>query len=270
MNRRALTAGAAASLAAAIGIGPSVTPVAAQSAAAGTIVGHVRYMGPTPVNPVIRMGADPRCNRLWVGKRPTAPTFVVAADGGMANVFANVEGTFPNAPAPSGPAVIDQKDCVYQPHVIGARIGQTLQFTNSDDTTHNVHAASMAGNDFNTSQPSRGIAFEFATKAAEMLRVRCDSHTWMSVYVGILTHPYFGVSGADGSFTIANVPAGRQTVRVWHEVMGAQTQAVDVQAGKMTAVDFTFMPGQKPAAAVAVRELIVAADGAPLTSITFR
>ena len=171
MNRRILTVCAAASLAAAIGVVSSVTPVAAQSAAVGTIVGHVRYMGPTPVNPVIRMGADPRCNKLYVGKRPTAPTFVVAADGGMANVFANVEGTFPNAPAPSGPAVIDQKDCVYQPHVIGARIGQTLQFKNSDDTTHNVHSASMAGNDFNTSQPSRGMVFEFPTKAAEMLHV---------------------------------------------------------------------------------------------------
>ena len=269
MNRRAVALSAAASVAAAVVVASNVAPVSAQAGAGGTIVGHVHYMGQTPVNPVIRMGADPRCNKLYVGKRPTSPTFVVAANGAMANVFANVEGSFPNAPAPAGPVVIDQKDCMYAPRVLGARVGQTLQFKNSDDTTHNVHSASMAGNDFNTSQPSGGMVFEYTAKAAEMLHIRCDNHTWMNAYIGILTHPYFAVSGADGTFTIANVPAGKQTVRVWHEVLGAQTQMVDVAAGKTTMVDFTFMTGQKPAASVGVHELILA-DGHMPDTILFR
>src|SRR6266850_5751250 len=130
---------AAAGAATAAVLGVTATPISGQGAT-GTIVGHVRYMGPTPVNPIIRMGADPRCNKLYVGKRPTAQTFVVAADGGMANVFVDVDGSFPSAPAATAPVVIDQKDCLYQPHVIGARIGQTLQIKNDDVTGHNVHA----------------------------------------------------------------------------------------------------------------------------------
>ena len=235
------------------------TPIAAQGGT-GTIVGHVRYMGPTPVNPIIRMGADPRCNKLYVGKRPTAPTFVVGTDGAFANVLVNLDGSFPATPVPATPAVLGQKDCQYAPRVLGARIGQMLQVTNEDPTDHNVHSLSKAGNDFNRTQLINGKPFDFTLKAGELLRITCDSHTWMTAYVGIFDNPYFSVSGADGAFTISNVPVGKQTVKAWHEVMGTQMQMVDVAAGKTTTVDFTFAPGQKAAFAMPVREVTIPAD----------
>jgi carboxypeptidase family protein len=250
-----ITAAAAAMLGA---LGMTSTPAAGQGGM-GTIVGHVKYMGPTPVNPIIRMGADPRCNKLYVGKRATAQTFIVGADGAFANVLVNLDGSFPNTPVSTMPVVLGQKDCQYVPRVVAARVGQTLQVRNDDPTDHNVHSASMAGNDFNTTQPVKSMPFEFKLKAGEILHVRCDNHTWMTAYVGIFDHPYFSVSGTDGAFTIANVPAGKQTVKAWHEVMGTQTQMVDVQAGKTTTVDFTFMPGQKSAAATPVHELVIPA-----------
>jgi plastocyanin len=242
-----------------IALAAATSPVAGQ-AGGGTIVGHVHYMGPTPVNPIIRMGADPRCNKLYVGKRPTAPTFVVGTEGAFANVLVNLDGSFPATPVPAAPVVLGQKDCHYAPRVLGARIGQMLQVTNEDVTVHNVHSLSKAGNDFNRTLPINGKPFDFTLKAGELLRITCDSHTWMTAYVGIFDNPYFSVSGADGSFTIANVPAGKQTVKAWHEVMGTQMQMVDVQAGKTTTVDFTFMPGQKPVATAPVRELVIPAD----------
>ena len=234
-------------------------PVAGQ-AGGGTIVGHVKYMGATPVNPLIRMGADPRCNKLYVGKRPTSPTVVVGAGGGLQSAFVELQGSFPATPAPTTPAVMDQKDCMFAPHMIGARIGQTLQVKNTDITGHNVHSLSMAGNEFNTSQPTAGMVFEYKLKAGEMLHLKCDIHSWMSGYVAIVDNPYYAVSAADGSFTIANVPAGKQTVAVWHEALGMQTQMVDVQAGKTTTVDFTYMPGQKPTASLTIHELNVPAE----------
>jgi len=238
-----------------IGLGVSSVPVAGQ-AGTGTIVGHVRYMGQTPVNPIIRMGADPRCNKLYVGKRPTSQAFIVGADGAFANVLVNLDGTFPATPMPTTPVVLGQKDCQYTPRVLAGRVGQTLQVRNDDPTDHNVHSASMAGNDFNTTQPIKSMPFEFKLKAGELLHVRCDNHTWMNAYIGIFDNPYFAVSGTDGTFTIANAPAGKQTVKAWHEVMGMQTQMVDVQAGKTTTVDFTFAPGQKTAS-VPINDLVV-------------
>jgi plastocyanin len=202
------------------------------------------------------MGADPRCNKLYVGKRPTSPTFVVGDGGAFANVLVNVDGSFPATAAPAAPVVVDQKDCMYVPRVVGARVGQTLEVRNGDLTEHNVHASPMAGNDFNATQTINGKPFDFKLKAAELLRIRCDNHTWMAAYVGIFDNPYFAVSGTDGSFTIPNVPAGKQTVKAWHEVMGMQSQMVDVQAGKTTTVDFTFASGQKTAS-VPVHDLVV-------------
>jgi hypothetical protein len=248
-----VSAAAAATL---VALGATSASLAGQGGT-GTIVGHVRYMGPTPVNPIIRMGADPRCNKLYVGKRPTSPTFIVGADGAFANVLVNLDGSFPSTPVSTMPVVLDQKDCQYVPRVVAARIGQTLQVKNGDPTEHNVHASSMVGNDFNTTQPIKSMPFEFKLKAGEILRVRCDNHTWMTAFVGIFDHPYFSVSGTDGAFTIANVPVGKQSVKAWHEVMGTQTQMVDVQAGKTTTVDFTFAPGQKSAAATPVHDVVI-------------
>ena len=258
------TAAAATTL---VALGITSTSIAGQGT--GTISGHVHYMGPMPVNPIIRMGADPRCNKLYVGKRPTSPTFVVGADGAMANVLVNLDGSFPATAVSTMPVVLDQKDCQYVPRVIAARIGQTLEVRNDDPTEHNVHASSMAGNDFNTTQPVKSMPFQFKLKGGELLRVRCDNHTWMTAYVGIFEHPYFSVSGSDGTFTIANVPAGKQTVKAWHEVMGTQMQMVDVQAGKTTTVDFTFMPGQKSAAETPMRDLVIP-ESVTLTSIITR
>ncbi|HEY3159283.1 MAG TPA: hypothetical protein VGJ78_10020, partial [Vicinamibacterales bacterium] len=149
-------AGAAATL---IGLGVSSVSAAGQ-AGTGTIAGHVRYMGQTPVNPLIRMGADPRCNKLYVGKRPTSQAFIVGADGAFANVLVNLDGTFPASPVPTTPVVLGQKDCQYAPRVLGARIGQTLQVTNEDPTDHNVHSLSKAGNDFNRTQLINGKPFD--------------------------------------------------------------------------------------------------------------
>ena len=260
-----LTTAAAAIL---VALGTTSTSISGQGGT-GTITGHVHYMGPTPVNPIIRMGADPRCNKLYVGKRPTSPTFVVGADGAFANVLVNLDGSFPATPPSTMPVVLDQKDCQYVPRVVAARVGQTLEVRNDDPTEHNSHSASMAGNDFNTTQPIKTVPFHFKLKAGEVFRVRCDSHTWMIAYVGVFEHPYFSVSGSDGAFTIANVPAGKQTVKAWHEVMGTQTQMVDVQAGKTTTVDFTFMPGQKSAAETPVRDIVVP-ETATLASIITR
>ena len=266
--KQALFSLAATAAATLVALGATSTPLAGQGGT-GTIAGHVRYMGPTPVNPIIRMGADPRCNKLYVGKRPTSPTFVVGTDGAFANVLVNLDGSFPATPVSTTPVVLDQKDCQYAPRVVAARVGQTLEVRNDDPTEHNVHASSMAGNDFNTTQPIKSMPFNFKLKGGEILHVRCDNHTWMTGYVGIFDHPYFSVSGTDGAFTIANVPAGKQTIKAWHEVMGTQTQMIDVQAGKTTTVDFTFMPGQKTAAETPVRELVIP-ETVTLASITTR
>jgi plastocyanin len=245
----------------------SLLTISAQSG--GTIAGHVKLTGTPPQNAVIKMGADPNCLKINAGKRVVQETVVRAADGGLLNVFVNVKGSFPQAAASQVSAVIDQQGCVYHPRVQGARVGQTLEVKNSDGTLHNIHSMSTRGNDFNVGQPLAGMVYKYPLKAEEvMLHVKCDVHSWMTGYVGVVPHPYFAVTDAAGAFTIANVPAGKQTIQVWHEQYGALTQTVDVKAGGTTTVEFAYTGSEKASqTAFAVQELVVPADAAAVQLI---
>jgi len=218
----------------------------AQGAGRGTIKGHVKLLGKLPGNPVIRMGMDPMCARLNAEKRPGPVQEIVAAaiDGSLANVFVHLQGTFAPTPVPKEPVVIDQSKCLYVPRVVGAQVGQVLQVRNDDDLLHNVHSLTAKRNIFNVSEPKAGMTQQFTLKDEEMLKIKCDVHSWMTTYVGIVSHPYFAVSGAAGTFEIPNVPAGSYSIVAWQERYGEKTQMVRVNPGATTTVEFVY---QSPA-----------------------
>lgn len=238
----------------------TAVPLFAQT---GTITGHVKLTGTPKANARIPMGADPNCLTINAGKPVTQDAVIRAADGGLANAFVSLKGTFPAA-AGGGSAVIDQRGCTYHPRIQGARVGQTLEVKNSDQTLHNIHSLSTKGNVFNTGQPQAGMVFKYQLKSEEvMLHVKCDVHPWMTGYIGVVNHPYYAVSDGTGGFKIANVPAGKQTIQVWHEKFGLLTQTVDVKAGATANVDFAFAVPVKPATPAAtgatmnIEELVV-------------
>jgi plastocyanin len=219
----------------------SIALTAAGQTPAGTIKGHIVLNGKEPGNPLIRMGVDPKCSALNAGHRVIQESALIASDGSVANVFVRLAGTFPGTPVPAEPVVIDQRACFYRPRVVGMRVGQTLQIRNDDNLLHNVHSSSAAGNSFNVGQPAAGIVFSFTPRSEEvMLPLGCDVHRWMTAYVGIVSHPYFAVSGADGMFTIAKAPAGTYTIKAWHERFGELTTKVTVKPGTATVVDFLY------------------------------
>ena len=243
---------------------PTTLPTTAPAqSGGGTIKGQVKLTGTLPRNAPIQMGADPNCLKINAGKRVVQETVLLAADGGLGNVFVHVQGTFPPSAAPSASVVIDQQGCVYHPRIQGARVGQTLEVKNSDQTLHNIHSMTTKSNAFNRGQPQAGMVAKFPLKAEEvMLHIKCDVHPWMVGYLGVVSHPYFAVTDATGSFTIANVPAGQHTVQVWHERYGALTQTLEVKAGATTTADFSYTGNEKPSAAggVVLQELVIPRD----------
>jgi len=212
----------------------------------GTIKGHVKLTGKLPGNSIIRMGMDPKCAQANAGRRVIQETVAATIDGSLANVFVTLQGNFPKTAVPAQPVVIDQRGCLYAPRVVGARVGQTLQVKNSDDLLHNVHGMSAKTNSFNISEPKAGMVQQFTLKDEEiMLKVKCDVHSWMTSYVGVVNHPYFAVTNQMGTFEIDNVPPGTYTIQAWQEKYGPVTQKVTVKAGAAATADFMYDSGEK-------------------------
>lgn len=210
-------------------------------APSGTVKGRIRLEGRPPANPVIRMGADPACAAYYDGVRPVNEYVVTSSDGGVANAIVQIHGTFPPTPVPTTPVTIEQKGCVYHPHVVGLRAGQALRVKNDDQTLHNIHTKSSKGNDFNLTQRSGSAPLFLTIPHSEMpMRVTCDLHPWMNIFVAVLSHPYFAISTADGGFSISGVPAGHRVVEVWHELFGQLTVEVDVPAGGVVGAELTY------------------------------
>ena len=172
---------------------------------------------------------------------------VVTKNGKLANVFVYVKDGLPPGrfPVPSQPAVLDQKGCRYQPHVMGIMAGQTFKVLNSDVAQHNVHPMPTTNAQWNESQMPMGqpITKTFAHSEI-MVPIQCNQHPWMRAYVGVMSNPYFAVSGADGAFTISNLPPGEYTVAAVHEKFGEQTTKVRVGARETAKADFLFAPNQ--------------------------
>jgi len=234
----------------------ALLPEALAQANSGTIKGKIHLSGKLPGNPVIRMGMDPMCAKASAGKRIVQEYVVATADGSLANVFVRVQGNVPQTPVPTQPVTLDQKGCLFYPRVLGVRVGQTLQVKNSDAFLHNAHALSGKDQGFNVGQPTAGNVYNWKSKAEEiMLHLKCDIHTWMNAYVGVVTNPYFAVSDTLGTFTIDKVPPGTYMLQAWQERFGMQTKPVTVKAGGVVTVDFTYTGNEKPSASL--RQLTV-------------
>ncbi len=133
---------------------------------------------------------------------------------------------------------------MYVPHVTAMMVGQQLKVKNSDPTLHNVHSLSTVNGSFNKGQPNvnDGELMDPQPKAPEVFRIKCDVHSWMAGWVAVFDHPYFSVTGDDGTYTIKNLPDGDYTLQAWQEKYGTQEQKITVKDGKATA-DFTFKAG---------------------------
>jgi len=221
-----------------------LTPTVGASAT-GQISGTVKLDGPAPHQKPIDMSKDPACGQVRGGAPATAENVVVGANGGLANVVVYIsQGLTGNeAAVPSQPATIDQKGCVYVPHVVALGVGQHMTVLNSDKTAHNIHPqpSPTGGNaQWNKSQTVGAGPIEVAWTNEEVaIPVKCNIHPWMRGYIAVVKGP-FGLSNDTGSFTLDNVSPGSYTLTAWQETYGTQTQKVTVTAGKPATTDFTF------------------------------
>ena len=206
----------------------------------GSIKGAVTLADGADPDTAIKMDADPVCAGLHSAP-VESQTRVTGAAGELANVLVYIKTPGVTGKAPAEPLTLKQEGCIYHPHVAAMVVGQPLKVVNGDPTLHNVHALAKANTEFNQAQPFQNMELEKKFDKPEMaIAVKCDVHPWMLSYISVLPHPYFAVTGEDGSFTINGVPAGSYEVEAWHETLGTKTGQATVTAGGAADLSFAF------------------------------
>jgi plastocyanin len=149
------------------------------------------------------------------------------------------------APAPKAthPAVMDQVNKTFVPHVLPVVVGTAVRFPNRDNIKHHVYSFSDAKKfelPLYTGTPTAPVVFDKPGAVA----LGCNIHDWMVGHIYVLPTRYFAKTGADGVARIADVPSGAWEARVWHPRLrvGTETtgQRVSVSAGDPSRLAWTL------------------------------
>ena len=208
---------------------------------AGDVTGKVSFEGTPPKPARIMMSKEPVCMKQHKGP-PVGEEVVVNKNGTLKNVLIYVKDGLGSKKydSPAKKVTFDQKGCTYIPHVLGIQTGQEVEVVNSDPVLHNVHSLSKENQPFNVGQPKQGMKLTKKFDKPEVFKVKCEVHPWMGAYMGVFSHPFYAVTGDDGTFNLKNLPAGDYTIEAWHEKYGTQTVKVKIGATGAQAADFKY------------------------------
>jgi hypothetical protein len=154
------------------------------------------------------------------GQTPRDPSLIVDdATRGISDIVVFARRTkhkHESATKPAEPEVVfDQKACIFLSPAFVAQVGQTIQVKNSDPVGHNTN---IQGTSFNLIIPvNEARPFEVKAQSDTAKEVACNIHPWMKAYMWFRKDGYFAVTKKDGTFEIANLPAGEQIeFQAWH------------------------------------------------------
>lgn len=204
-----------------------------------SVAGTVTFAGDLPrARRNKQLEDDPPCCALHKDV-PPKDILVVGGKGGVRWAFVWVKKGLEDRKykAPEAPVVMDQVGCIFTPHVAGIMAGQTVQFKNSDPMLHNVFGAGFANPGFNFAVTPGGMTPVTFRNQEVLFKVSCNVHPWMAAWIGIVDHPYFAVTDADGRFELKGLPAGTYTLGVRHEELEAPDQVVVVKADATVAFE---------------------------------
>jgi len=208
----------------------------------GSIAGTVLVAGDVPALP-----PQPVFKQLDVcGGSVSDERLVAGAGGALRNaVVYIVDIDTGKAMTHDTPIVFDNVKCAFVPHVLTASVGDTLEIHNSDPFMHDAHAWLGTRTLFNVGILPGHTARQPLNDPG-LIHVNCNvRHTWMHAYLFVADDPYHTVSGPDGRFVLDQVPPGKYTVRIWHELLGSIEAPVTVEPGKTTTVNFA-LPATAP------------------------
>ena len=138
---------------------------------------------------------------------------------------------------PAGRVRLDQRNQVFEPHLLAVTVGTTVEFPNDDPMFHNVMSLAR-GNAFDLGRYPRGQSKSKRFDTPGIVPVVCDIHAHMSAYILVFSHSYFAVTDPEGRYSIPNIPSGTYTLKVWSELGSAEGRRITIADGTTVDVDF--------------------------------
>jgi polysaccharide lyase family 4-like protein len=174
---------------------------------------------------------------------------LVVANGKLKNAVVAITDDIPRGKRwETSKAVVDNRECLFDPRVQIGRYQGEVEAKNSDPVFHNANLARIdigggSGNGdvlANVALPMQGQSQTKNLKKAGIVAVKCNVHEWMRAWIYVSKHPYAAVTQADGTYEIAGVPPGEYNAMIWHEELGQVSAKVKVEPGKTAKLDQAF------------------------------
>ena len=209
------------------------------------ISGVIKLDGPQPKRPPLQL--TPESRKLYEGHPyPRDEVELVSTKGEIKNVFVYIRKGLPTGKtytAPKKAALLDQQRSMFRPRIQGLFVGQDFAMRNSDPIIHNVRSLSQENRPFNIAQPAgTPDRLKRFSDQEGPIELRCDYHRWMRAFIFVMEHPFFGVTDAQGRFSIKNLPSGEYVLATWHESFGENKQIIQVGNSALKNVNFTYKP----------------------------
>ena len=209
----------------------------------GTIEGKVTYVGIPPKMKPIDMSKEPTCAKMY--NPPQLTQNVVTGPGNaLQYVVVYISAGETSHPAPSETVRLDQKGCMYVPHVLPLQAGQVMQIYTDDPFAHNIHPLPKVNPEWNKAQPAGARPIFTAWDKPEFIEVKCNIHPWMHGYFAVLKTSHYAVTDNKGNFSLKGLAPGTYTVTAWHEQYGAQSQEVTIGETETKSIDFVYKATQ--------------------------
>lgn len=186
----------------------------ADVSAGGVLAGTVKFSGRVPKFEPIPV----KKNQDVCGTEKQSEALVVGPDGGVKNGVVLIEGITRGKKAQGG-LVLDNRDCLFAPHVGAVMVGTKARVKNSDPILHNTHGYLDRLTVFNLALPLQNQVIDITRRLRKpgIVKVLCDAHTHMFAWIVVHDNPYLAVTDEHGRFAIEGIPPGTYEVTLWHE-----------------------------------------------------
>jgi plastocyanin len=189
------------------------------------------------------------CNSLWASDLQVRVTQLNGKPlaGAVVTVHALTAAAAPPAPIQ---AIMDQVDLAFAPDLLVIPVGSTVSFPNTDKVSHEVYS-------FSPTHPFKLGLYRGTTYPPVrfdhpgLVTLGCNIHDAMLAYIVVTDGAYYGMTGADGTWSQPDVARGKYRIEVWSPRLQGPDQMLQreiiVSPGEHAVTELRADKGLRPA-----------------------